>query len=1013
MSRIYIFLRQYFLNSVVFWVSGLVVFIIFGACNREKEASELSDIPEKVDFNFHIKPILVQKCYLCHGPDPSSREADLRLDIFEGATAKLEGGHAAIVPGKPGKSELLKRIGHTDPEMRMPPAEMNQELTAREIALLRQWIADGAVYEPHWAFVPPKLKQDDSQLGDSQTETIDALISMKLREQGLTPAGKTDKESLLRRLAFVLTGLPPTPEELEAFLADNASDAYERQVDAYLGSQGYGERWARHWMDVVRYAETKGHEFDYIIQGAWRYRDYLIRALNSDVPYNQLVEEQLAGDLMENPRIHPMEGTNESILGTMFYTMGEGTHSPVDTRKDESDRIDNMIDVTTKAFQALTVACAKCHDHKFDPIPTADYYGLYGIMESTRFSPVPATTPVMVDQSIEEAERLHGYIRKEFAKGWKEGVSGEKLPVQLTSLNIADDISTDVHVLGDFRGQGLSGWKSDGKAFGSISTLGKPIFQLDKKKLVRLDDGKASSRYYGKGIFGALRSPDFIVNKDFIGVRARGKTGTIRIVMDNFQLIQYPIYGGMSQMVKTEEWENLVFDIGQWKGHKAYIEVLPGTYKQHRYVQQEEDYVEVQYAIAFDTDWQEPALKESGYSSELHRMIQNWESYQSTADEIAYLNQFISDGGRGMAKENQTEALKKWEQLTHDVKDSVYFSGVSDGFKIESPVFIRGSHLEVSPDVVPRSFLPEITGGTAAIGNPGSGRLEMVQAILSPNNPLTSRVMVNRIWHHLFGRGIVETVDNFGLQGKLPTHPELLDFLAVSFQENGWSIKQLIRAIVLTETFQRSTLAEGTVQDKDPENLFLARYPVRRLEAEAIRDALLAAAGNLDTAAFGPPIKVHLTSFMEGRGRPGSSGPLDGDGRRSVYLEVRRNFLNHLLQTFDFPTPFNAFGRRDITNVPAQSLMLMNDPFVIHQARVMARNLMEYPDADYESRIRRIYQRLFTRNPTDNELNSAFEFIQQWKDEPISSKQEIMANEALWKEYCHALFNVKEFIYLM
>lgn len=1009
-------LRQNLKKSTICLVFGLIVVTLFSACERGGDDKSLSDLPLQVDFNFHIKPILVQKCYLCHGPDPSSREADLRLDIFEGATAKLESGHAAIVPGKPGKSELLKRIGHSDAEIRMPPAEMNQELTPREIALLRQWIADGAVYEPHWAFVPPKQEDDDEQGLASNTKKIDSFVSNKLQEEGLNPVGKADKEALIRRLSYVLTGLPPSLEQLEAFVTDDREDAYERLVDTYLASQAYGERWARHWMDVVRYAETKGHEFDYVIQGAWRYRDYLIRALNSDVSYDQLVREQLAGDLLPRPRVHPEEGTNESVLGTLFHTMGEGTHSPVDTRKDESDRIDNMIDVTTKAFQGLTVSCAKCHDHKFDPIPTADYYALYGIMESTRFSPVSATSTVMVDQTLEEANRLKAYIRKELAGKWsgkikeENGREDEKtLPVQLTANVIQAPFAAKI--LGDFRGQELSGWNSDGKAFGNKTTLGKPIFHPNTRNLVQLDEGKASSKFYGLGIFGALRSPNFVVDKDFIGVRARGSKGTIRVVMDNFQLIQYPIYGGMSQTVEAEEWKDLIFDIGQWKGHKAYIEVMPGTFRQHNYVQTQEDFVEVQYAIAFDKEWQEPPLNETKDKRNLKQLVSSWESQKSHPSEITQINHFISKNSILAQSESLKEAIQKMEILTQEVKDSIYFSGVTDGFKIQSPVFVRGNHLELSSEQVPRSFLPGITGSNPVINNSGSGRMEMVESILSPTNPLTSRVMVNRVWHHLFGKGIVETVDNFGLQGKLPTNPELLDFLAISFQENGWSIKQLIRSIVLTETFQRATLADEAVQEKDPENLFLAGYPVRRLEAEAIRDGLLAVAGNLDTTPYGPSVKVHLTSFMQGRGRPGNSGPLDGDGRRSVYVEVRRNFLPHVLQTFDFPSPFTAFGKRDVTNVPTQSLLLMNDPFVIHQAEVMATNLSAYDDKDIESRVKRIYQLLFSRNPNATELEAAAKYIRQGMQDP--SMPEIMENTELWKEYCHALFNVKEFIYLM
>jgi hypothetical protein len=1015
MSDSYSFGRIKLLKPLRFLL-GLTLLAFFGACKRGEGDVLLADLPDQVDFNFHIKPILVQKCFLCHGPDPSSREANLRLDIFEGATAKLESGHAAIVPGKPGSSELLKRITHSNAEMRMPPAQMNQELTVSEIALLRQWIADGAVYEPHWAFVTPKRKESDVDSSLRITEGIDALISKKLQEKGLNPASKADKEVLIRRLSFVLTGLPPAVEQLEAFLADDRIDAYERLVDTFLVSQAYGERWARHWMDVVRYAETKGHEFDYVIQGAWRYRDYLIRALNADVPFDQLVREQLSGDLLATPRFHPETGHNESILGTLFYTMGEGTHSPVDTRKDESDRIDNIIDVTTKAFQGLTVSCAKCHDHKFDPIPTADYYGLYGILEGTRFSPVSAYSPAMAEKTLEETNRLKSYIRKELSEKWKGGAKDEsdnKLPVHLTSINSPAQIPFSGVILGDFRGQELAGWKNDGWAFGPKTTLGKPVFHPHTKNIVHLESGKASSRYYNTGIFGALRSPNFVVDKNYIGVKAKGRRGTIRIVMDNFQLIQYPIYGGMSQTVDAEEWKELVFDIGQWKGHKAYIEVLPGTYRQHNYVQQQEDYIEVQYAIAFDQNWQEPPIKGMEANVHLQQVIEKWESQNNTPGEIVQLNEFLAKHRKfsqiGMLK----DSLQKWEAMTQDVKDSVYFSGVTDGFKIESPVFLRGNHLELSPDAVPRSFLSGITGGSSAINSPGSGRMEMVEAILSPTNPLTSRVMVNRIWHHLFGRGIVETVDNFGLQGKLPTHPELLDYLALNFQESGWSIKHLIRSIVLTDAFQRAALPNGAEEEKDPDNLFLAGYPVRRLEAEAIRDALLAVAGNLDRTPYGPSVKVHLTNFMQGRGRPGNSGPLDGDGRRSIYMEVRRNFLPHVLQTFDFPTPFTTFGKRDVTNVPTQSLLMMNDPFVIHQAEVMAKNLLNYPDTNIESRIQRIYQLLFSRHPNTTELDSGLKFVQQNNQKLSLSEQSILAHTALWKEYCHALFNVKEFIYLM
>ncbi|EON78655.1 hypothetical protein ADIS_0829 [Lunatimonas lonarensis] len=992
-------------------VGALLAFAV--GCGSGGKESEVG-LPEVVDFNFHIKPILVQKCYLCHGPDPSSREADLRLDLFDGATAKLERGKQAIVPGKPGKSYLLERITHHDSELRMPPAATNQEVTAEEVALIRKWIAQGAEYTPHWAFVGPDASKLERFATLTPTQAIDSLVGESIRQKGLAIAAKADKNALIRRLSYVLTGLPPNPEEVEAFLEDDAIYAYEKLVDRYLEAPSFGERWARHWMDVVRYAETRGHEFDYAIQGAWRYRDYLIRAFNEDVPYDQFIREQLAGDLMESPRFHAEARTNESVLGTLFYTLGEGTHSPVDTRKDESDRIDNMIDVTSKAFQALTVACAKCHDHKFDPIPTADYYALYGIMEGTRFSPQPANQLEMRNVSLREAQKLQAHIRQQFASSW-ESAQGKQVPVQLTNLHTVDEVvEGGVKVLGDFRGQDFGGWKSDGMAFGSKTTLGNPVLTEDRKALQKLDEGMASSRYFGLGKFGVLRSPDFVIDAKYVGVKARGSLGTVRVVMDNFQLIQYPIYGGMSQLVQSGDWKELVFDVGQWKGHKAYLEVMPGRFQSHNYVQGHQDFVEVQYAISFDNSWQEPSLKHTEGTPPMGTIIKNWVGYRSSPHEIEHLNHWIAQGKERRTVEGLEKMARQWADLTDQVKDTVFFSGVTEGYRTESPVFIRGSHTDLSPDKVPRRFMPGITGSKPVFGDAGSGRLEMVDALLGSENPLTSRVMVNRIWHHLFGRGIVETVDNFGLQGKLPSHPELLDYLALVFVEQGWSVKELIRAIVMTETFQRDYQPEEMARKLDPENIFLASYPVRRLEAEAIRDGMLRVAGNLREESFGKPVPVHLTGFMQGRGRPGSSGPLDGDGRRSIYIEVRRNFINHLLQTFDFPTPFTSFGKRDVTNVPAQSLMLMNDPFVVRQSEVWALRVLAAGDSTLAQRIDRLYWEAFSRKPTAEELQVGIDLIRGWGvRQGMISDLDLLGDNGLWSSYCHSLFNLKEFIYLM
>lgn len=967
-------------------------------------------LPNLVDFNYDVKPILVQKCYLCHGPDPAARKGGLRLDTFEGATAALKEGGNAIVPGHIHDSKMVGRINHHDPEEIMPPPDSKLKLTEREIAILTKWIKQGATWKPHWAFIPPQTPVlDDIEEGQSE---IDFFIEREISKAGLEIAPEGNKNSLIRRVSYILTGLPPTPDALEKYLADNSIESYEKMVDQYLNSPRFGEKWARHWMDVARYAETKGHEFDYVIPGAWRYRDYLINAFNEDVPYNQFVKEQLAGDLLTTVRRDPTTGANESQIGTIFYTMAEGTHSPVDVRKDESDRIDNMIDVTSKAFQGLTVSCARCHDHKFDPIATKDYYALYGIMESTRFSPIPAMRTSNEEKSIEKVNEIKSFLRKLIAEKWiKETVATQHISESKTD-NGSGKSSANFNVIGDFRGSDLQGWKSDAVAFGKHTTLGNPKVN-ERNELIGLEDGKASSRGLGTGIFGALRSPNFIIEKNFIGVRARGKKSSIRIIIDNFQLISYPIFEGMDQKVEKEGWQDFKFDATLWKGHKAYVELLPGTFSNHIYSLSKEAYVEAKYAIAFDGEWVEPPLEHDQSPVQVKKAIENWTEQQASPTEIELLNVLIRRRLITRQFLQANELLSQSSQLISAMADTTYFNGICDGFAINSPVFKRGNHKDLTKKPVPRKFLSAIPIKDSVFTSAGSGRLELAEAILNPQNPLTARVMVNRIWHHLFGRGIVETTDNFGLQGKLPTHPELLDFLAIKFQQDGWSTKKMIKYIVMSETFKRSVQPADPNSKTDTDNFLLAHFPKRRLEAEDIRDALLAVSGRLDTTMYGPPVRVFITDFMQGRGKPKDSGPLDGNGRRSVYQEIRRNFLEPMMVTFDRPLPFTAFGKRNVTNVPAQALVLMNNPFVIQQAELMAKSIVAHAKLGIEERFDLIYRRAFSRKPTKEEIAQAKIFLLSLAKLHKVNDSDILNELIVWKDYCHSIFNSKEFIFLI
>lgn len=956
------------------------------SCNISDSSYE--PLPKQVDFNFHIRPILVQNCYLCHGPDPSSRKANLRLDTYEGVTATLKEGGFAVVPGKAGKSQLIHRINHQHDDEIMPPPETNRTLSKREKDLLEKWIEQGAEWKPHWSFIKPSISE-----GTKDVATIDYFINKQQDEKGLNEVSIASKNTLIRRVAYILTGLPPSIEEVEKFISDSSEDAYENMVDYYLNTSAYGERWARHWMDLVRYAETKGHEFDYTITGAWKYRDYLIRAFNDDISYDQLLKEHLAGDLLEEKRYNPENGILESQIATAFYTFGEGTHSPVDVRQDEANRIDNMIDVTSKTFQGLTVSCAKCHDHKFDPITAADYYAMYGVMESTRFTPLDSDITKTKEATVKELLEIQNYIAS---------IVSEKVKPIKSNQDLELNSSNEYSMIGDFRNSDFDGWVSSGMAFGNRTTLGKPKINKSSGELMAFDDGKASSRIFETGVFGTLRSPNFVLNSNTIGVRARGDRSTVRIIIDNFQLIQNPIYGDLTKGVNDTDWKNYTFNVAAWKGHKAYIEILPGEYHQHNYNLSDNAYVEAQYAIGFDNEWPREVKLTSNPSAD-----------KFTTSQVKELNSKLE---RGQINEYFPELLSTIDSsatLAKKLKSKSFIYGVSDGFAINSPVFNKGRYQELSEESVPRRFLSNLPLGDVPFKSIGSGRLELANAMLNNDNPLTARVMVNRIWHHLFGRGIVETVDNFGVQGKLPSHPELLDHLAIKFQKEGWSIKRIIKYIVTSDAFKRSTETNEELIEKDPNNIYLASFPVRRLESEAIRDGILAASESLDKTLYGPPVPIYLSEFMQGRGRPEKSGPLNGGARRSIYQEVRRNFLDPMMTTFDRPIPFTTFGKRDVTNVPSQSLILMNDPFVIAQAKVMAKILLSNGDLTDEQRIEWVYMRAFSRIPTAEEIANALNFITELKEMKKNEDLESDLNIEVWKEYCHSIFNLKEFLYLI
>ncbi len=1008
-------------------------------------------------FENEVRPLLATHCYECHSVKSKSLKAGLRLDS---RSALLKGGDSgpAFSTDKPETSLLLEAVRYEAYEM--PP---KGKLPARDIAVLEKWVRLGAPWpdepEPvadsapppfdlaarkasHWCWQPIRAPQLPA-VNDATwpRDDLDRFILAGLEQRGFKPAPSVDRRVLLRRLNFDLIGLPPTPDEIDAFLHDTAPNAVEKVVDRLLESPHFGERWARHWLDLVRYAESRGHEFDNDTPNAWQYRDYIIRALNADVSYDQFVKEHIAGDLLDPPRLHPEKKFNESILGTGFWHLGEWVHSPVDIRKDETDRFDNMLDVMSKTFLGVTVACARCHDHKFDAISQKDYYALSGFLQGSDYRQVAF-----------EALEHNKWLAGEFAKIDAESNRRLRDVMSTAAIHRLPDVADKAfspllpeddpgplpdlsRILFDYRTISNATFRQDGVLF-RLFRAGDFEFTADvgetpRGNVVRAGYAASNPMWNGclypidstanqKGRLESiprsgrtLRSPSFEITTGEVWCRVRGN-GTIVACIDSHRLIAGPLHGETIVAIPAGEktsWEWVALDLRRYQGHRAHLEFTPSQNQP----------LAVQLAIEGPQP-ERPSRIDVFVPREVDAMLRTvsdaleaWRTDKPCSLDEARLRARVVMSAWSVVsrtpefREHWKAELDHWSERRAEAKAGISKSSalapaMLDGSGEDDRLLIRGNS-STPGEVVPRRFLEAIDGPAAMAVPHGSGRRELAERIVDPANPLTTRVIVNRVWHHLLGRGIVPTTDDFGVLGQRPTHPELLDYLATEFQTDGQSLKRLIRRIVLSQTYRMSGDCDPRTVEADPKNDLWHHRPPRRLEGETIRDALLAISGRLDRTPFGPSVKVHLTSFMEGRGRPPQSGPPDGAGRRSIYLEVRRNFLSPFMLTFDTPNPFSTMGRRNSSNVPAQALILMNDPFVRDCAESWARRAIAEGPAETDARIAWLYQTAFSRPPKQAETQS----LQSFLNTETSSAQD---PAAAWTDIAHAIINTKEFIFI-
>jgi hypothetical protein len=893
-------------------------------------------------------------------------------------------------------------------------------------------------------------------------------------------------------------------------------------VNDLLSSPHFGERWARHWMDVVRFTETHGNEWNYEVHHAWRYRDYLIRAFNADVPYNQFVREHIAGDLLPKPRWNELERFNESVIGTAFYRFGEVNHDDcISLREIGFDLADNQIDTLTKAFQATTVACARCHDHKLDAISTHDYYAMLGILRSSRMVSHSIDRPDANANLTGQLRQLKAELRKELAAVWASEVPAigrylaaaqaqraartdadelakgldkgrlekwvaalkiEKAPLEdpleparrLSAPTAADPAMLQAEwrklvdeyaqqdrdrmafnqsqfvTFADFRSSPCDDWQIAGQGLrDGPNRSGEFVLHPDGDSLVKsiLPAGRFTQELSDK-LNGTLRSPVIPTGKKNISFLVAGqRSSALRLVSNNCQL-NYKNYRALTSgdlawvtfsppddrdSLRTYAELMTMFDNPKFPDQLSALGNDPANYKLpwNKAAENPRSWFGVTRAVLHDGP--EPPKAELAhlrpllagaepssfadvavrYTVWIEKSLRAWALDKATDEDVLWLDSLLRREllDNRLAASIRLEALaKQYRAIESELSLPRISPGIGDGGPgYEQPVFVRGDCTRPG-EAVPKRYLEVLSTANDLFAAPGSGRLELAERIASEKNPLTARVIVNRIWQHLFGTGLVRTVDDFGHVGDLPSHPELLDYLAAKFVEEGWSIKRLIRSIVLSRTFGLASQPSASAKERDPQNRLLSHYPARRLEAEAIRDGILAASGRLDATLFGMSIQPFRE--QDNADRRLFAGPLDGNGRRSIYIKNNLMEAPKFLGAFNFPGGKVAQGKRDVTNVPAQALALLNDPFVLQQAETWATRLVAQPDAAVSTRIDTMFQTALGRLPAVEERERFERAARKLAELHQVPEGDLLKSLPVWKDLAHAVFNLKEFIYI-
>ena len=980
-------------------------------------------------FEAKVRPVLVERCYSCHSE--KTQQGGLRLDSRE---ALLKGGvrGAVIVPGEPQHSLLLTSLSYTDKDLKMPPSG---KLKASEIAALTAWVKMGAVWSVaqsaktslasripanFWAYTPPKIRPLPKVKNTAWVlSPIDRFILAGLEAKWLHPAPMADKRTLIRRATFDLTGLPPTPQEIKEFLSDTRSDAFARALDRLLASSAYGGRWGRHWLDVARYADSNGLDENLVYPNAWRYRDYVIRAFNQDKPIDRFIHEQIAGDLL--PSTGREEADYDKTIATGYLVLGAKMLAEDDPVKQEEDIIDEQIDTLGKTFLGATIGCARCHDHKFDPFPQTDYYSLAGIFKSTKtmmnfkvvaeWQEIPLASTEMREkrEAIDKTLRAFKKEMEEKRKTAREALEKEVKRKTPQYLLTAQEV---------LKGEG-SGATLQPLLEKSGSVAPKEAILLEAEDFTRGNVLKDRDGF-GKGI-GVLVNAGQYPNETEYEVN----------------IPEAAPYQLDLRYASGDPRPILIYVNGVVVSSKAAGQVTGGFYpdKQRWFAEGVFPLREGKNTIRFERGSYFPHIDKLLLTSRKGKPVPR--TLEQFAAEAGLIPELLAQAAEQLRKpENrakpelalelpddadrlfspalQADLKRLKEEMQQQEKAMPQLPramAVSEGSPLNMRVHLRGSYLTLGQEC-PRQFPVVLAGNRqSALDGKHSGRLELAQWMTRKDHPLTARVFVNRVWRWHFGQGIVGSTDNFGSLGERPVNQPLLDWLALTFIEDGWSLKKLHRRIMLSRAYQMSSRYDPIAARTDPENRLHWRNSRHRLEVEAIRDSMLSAGGQLDRTLGGSLLNLRDREYVTSTA---NSDPVNYTAkRRSVYLPVIRSALYEVYTAFDFGDPTVMNGDRPSTTVAPQALFMMNSSLALEQTKAMAIALLAHTDLDDAGRIQLAYETCYARAAQPAEVQRALGFTRKLeRGYAVQESNPAMAKQKAWQSLCKALISANEFIFI-